>query len=238
MFGTLKPIASAPSLRTINGIGFKLYGRSDNDPETNSYVTTYYFVALFIPVFPIARYRIIDVGGNRYSFLGKLPLRKTDRWHLAIAAVAIIAMIVGVAMSSDQNSSSSATPTSQSPQSAASIARSSQLSNLKARIDQIRAQTAGLDSQLQPVISELTDLNEQLKKLAAELKTLDDQNKAGTLIDVDDYNAKVKVHNQILVKRKALLAANQDDLQKYDDLSKQDSALVDEYNGLLKAGRR
>jgi septal ring factor EnvC (AmiA/AmiB activator) len=222
---------------TLNGFGFRVYGKSDADPETNSYVTTYYFVALFIPVFPIARYRIINVGGNKYSFLGKLPLRKMDRWHLAVAAVATVAMIF-VAMNSEQTSSSSARPTSQTPQSAASVARASKLSSLKARIDQIRAQTSALDSQLQPVISELTDMNEQLKKLAADLKALDDQNKAGSPIDINDYNVKVKVHNQILEKRKALLAANHDDLQRYDDLSKQDSALVDEYNGLLKAGGR
>ena len=150
VFGTLKPIASAPSLRTINGFGFKLYGRSDDDPETNSYVTTYYFVALFIPVFPIARYRIIDVGGNRYSFLGKLPLRKIDRWHLGIAAVVLIAMIIGVA-NSEPASNSPTAGTSQVSGSAASASRNSRLASLKSRIDQIRVQTSALESQLQPV---------------------------------------------------------------------------------------
>jgi Tfp pilus assembly protein PilO len=238
VFGALKPIASAPSLHTINGFGFRMYGRSDHDPETNSHVTTYYFVALFVPVFPIARYRIIDAGGGKYRFLGKLPLRKMDRWHLGIVAAIIAAMILSAAMSSEQNSSSSATPTNQTSAFAASASRISQLSSLKARIDQIRAQTSVLESQLQPVIGELINLNLRLNKLAADLKALNDLKSAGSQIDVNDYNAKIDTYNEILERRKALLAANRDDLQKYEDLSKQDAALVDEYNGLLKAGAR
>jgi hypothetical protein len=48
----------------------------------------------------------------------------------------------------------------------------------------------------------------------------------------------VEIHNQILERRNVLLAAHREDLQKHDELLKQDSALVDEYNGLLKAGGR
>ena len=176
VFGSLKPIEKAPSLSTINGIGFKMYGKSDPDPETDSYLTTYYFVALFIPVFPIARYRIREVAGNRYSFLGKVPLRKVDRWHLGIALVVVLAGIVGVAMSPEGSPSSAS---SRASQPGISTSRSSQLATLKARIDQGRAQSSALESQLQPVITQLTEMNDQLKKLSAELKTLDEQNKGG-----------------------------------------------------------
>jgi hypothetical protein len=31
-------------------------------------------------------------AGSRYQFLGKLPLRKADRWHLGISTAAIIAL--------------------------------------------------------------------------------------------------------------------------------------------------
>src|SRR5207249_3011404 len=102
VFGALKPITSAPSLRTINGFGFTLLGKSDYDPETRSYATTHYFVALFvIPIFPVGRYRVIDIGERGYSFLGKLPLRKADGWHLGIALTAIAAIILIGAFSSD-----------------------------------------------------------------------------------------------------------------------------------------
>ena len=95
----------APSLFTCNGIGCSLYGGSDYDPETRSYAMTHYFVVLFIPIFPLGRYRVIDMGGSQYRFLGKLSLRKGDRWHLGIAAAAVAAMIFIGMINSDQRSS-------------------------------------------------------------------------------------------------------------------------------------
>ncbi len=82
--GDLVPISSAPSLSTINGIGFTLYGSTDKNPSNGSYMATYYFVFFFVPIFPIARYRVIPTGGG-YRFLGKGSLRSFDKWHIAIS---------------------------------------------------------------------------------------------------------------------------------------------------------
>jgi hypothetical protein len=82
--GELEPIKKAPSLSTINGIGVTLYGSTDKNPSDGSYMATYYFVFFFIPIFPIARYRVIPTGGG-YRFLGKGPLRTFDKWHIAIS---------------------------------------------------------------------------------------------------------------------------------------------------------
>ncbi|WP_447123126.1 hypothetical protein [Glaciimonas sp. GG7] len=90
LYRDLKPISSAPSLRTINGFGCKLYGHTDDDRESGSYMSTYYFVALFIPIFPICRYRVIYSGVNSYRFLGKGPLRTFDKWHIAISIGIIV----------------------------------------------------------------------------------------------------------------------------------------------------
>jgi hypothetical protein len=73
IFSDLKPISGTPSLFTFNGIGFTLYGHSDFDAETKSFVAIYYFTILYFPIFPIARYRVINEKGNLYRFLGKLP---------------------------------------------------------------------------------------------------------------------------------------------------------------------
>jgi hypothetical protein len=91
--GDLEPISSAPSLHTINGCGFTMYGSSDHRPD-GSYMTTYYFVILAIPLFPIARYRVMHTGGNSYKFLGKGHLRTFDKWHIAITLGAIGLMIL------------------------------------------------------------------------------------------------------------------------------------------------
>jgi hypothetical protein len=81
--GDVEPIASAPSLSSINGIGFTLYGSTDKNPSNGSYMATYYFIFFFVPIFPIARYRVIPTGGG-YRFLGKGPLRTFDKFHIAI----------------------------------------------------------------------------------------------------------------------------------------------------------
>ncbi len=85
----LQPIRSAPSLFTLNGFGFALYGSSDEDMDDDSYMTTHYLVFLFIPVAPMARYRVIR-DGNRYAFLGKGRLRTFDKVHLGIAALLVL----------------------------------------------------------------------------------------------------------------------------------------------------
>ena len=236
LFG--EPISSAPSLFTLNGFGVTLYGNSDYDKETQSFATTHYIVAFFFPLFPIGRYRVINAEGSQYRFLGKLPLRPFDRWHLGIAATVILAMIVTSSFSR-QDSNVSYPPsangsTQSSPTSSAPISRRSQLSALKARIDAGRSQMAVLKSQLQPVIDEITSLDTQMEPLKADLKSLDEQQKAGVQIDIDGYNATVKTYNSLLAKQRALIAANRTDLKTYGDLGDQDSALVKQYNALLK----
>jgi hypothetical protein len=229
VFGSLKPVSSAPTLSTINGFGFTLYGKSDFDEETRSHVATYYFVGLFIPVFPIARYRVIDQGGRRYSFLGKLPLRKGDRWHLGITAAAIVVLLLGGIISS-QNSTSSYVP-STNP---AYRPQSSQLSELKVRIDSGRSRITMLETKLKPAFDELNILKTQMEPLASELKSLDDKRKAGIYIDISDYNSKVDRYNSLLSRQRSLIAANSTDFQTYDDLVKQDSELVARYNAIKR----
>ena len=221
VFGPLKPISSAPSLRTDNGIGFKLYGNSDHDPDSGSFVATYYFVFFFIPIFPVARYRV-SMEGSQYRFFGKLPLRKGDRWHLAISITAATAVILFFAVIIS------------TPDSTTSQVPDTQLSELKARIDSGRSRGEMLKRKLEPVIEQLTSLNAKMDALDAELKALDEQQKAGLRINVRNYNTKVKAYNTLLKKQQALIAANRADLQAYDDLVKQDSDLVDQYNALIK----
>lgn len=100
---SMKPITSAPSLSTINGCGFKLYGHTDGKPD-GSYLATYYFVLLFVPIFPIARYRVI-AEGNRYLFLAKGPFRSFDVWHLLISIVIIAAIAFNMSQPSESTSS-------------------------------------------------------------------------------------------------------------------------------------
>lgn len=62
-----QPILSAPSLITVWGIGTKLYG------------DTQYFVVLFIPVVPIARFSFDRIDNESYRFYEKLELRSWQK---------------------------------------------------------------------------------------------------------------------------------------------------------------
>jgi len=51
---------TAGNLETLNGIGTVMYGRSDPCPECGSVVRRVWVVFVYIPVFPLSRYRVID----------------------------------------------------------------------------------------------------------------------------------------------------------------------------------
>lgn len=89
LYHDVEAVSSAPILSSINGIGFTLYGSSDEDPMTGSYVATYYFIFFAIPLFPIARYKVLPIN-NGYRFLGKVPLRTFDKLHIAAFLGAVL----------------------------------------------------------------------------------------------------------------------------------------------------
>jgi hypothetical protein len=75
------PIANAPTMWTLNGFGTKIYG------------DTLWFVALFIPVFPIARYKL-ENHGNSYSFHGKLALHGWQNVWRIIGVILIVIVVI------------------------------------------------------------------------------------------------------------------------------------------------
>ena len=97
-FGNLEPLTSAPSLRTTNGTGTTMYGSTDFDARTGSHMSTLYLVFFFIPLFPLARYRVIQ-NGNSYRFLGKGPLRQGDKIHIAVTLAVILILFLVAATS-------------------------------------------------------------------------------------------------------------------------------------------
>ena len=69
-FPFMKPVNSAPSMHTINGIGLTLYGNREFDNETQTYLKSYCFCILFVPIFWFSSYRVADAsdGGRAYLF--------------------------------------------------------------------------------------------------------------------------------------------------------------------------
>ncbi|MEZ4249553.1 MAG: hypothetical protein R3B99_15095 [Polyangiales bacterium] len=68
----LRPMTGAPSLFTFNSIGTMLWGERDRWPD-GSYVATLCAVVGFMPVFPIASYRV-TAHGDSYTFYAKTRL--------------------------------------------------------------------------------------------------------------------------------------------------------------------
>jgi hypothetical protein len=82
----LQALSIIPDVNAVFGIGTGFYGISDYDDATKSYLSTLYLILFFIPILPIARYRIVSRGGNAYIFWGKAELRPFERQHRAIVA--------------------------------------------------------------------------------------------------------------------------------------------------------
>lgn len=70
-FPGMRPIRNMPTLFRFNGFGLGMYGRRDYDRETGTYIKTHCICLLFIPIIPIAAYRVADSGDGGWYFLGK-----------------------------------------------------------------------------------------------------------------------------------------------------------------------
>lgn len=87
-FPDLRPVRSAPPLMRLNGCGFGLYGSRGFDADTSSYVKTYCFSLLFLPVLALSAYRVADAPGGGWYFLGRVRLSPLARlWNSCLIAV-------------------------------------------------------------------------------------------------------------------------------------------------------
>jgi len=86
----------------INGMGSVLIGRSDKRDD-GSYVTTEWFTVLWLPVFPVCRYRLTEreeasgVFYREYDITEKHPPRLADAVRVYGIEVVAIGLIAGVA---------------------------------------------------------------------------------------------------------------------------------------------
>lgn len=85
----LRPLEGAPSMFTFNSVGTMLYGARDRWPD-GTYVATLCAVVAFMPVFPIAAYRVFEHGDSKYSFYAKVRLSPFAR----LAQVGVLASMV------------------------------------------------------------------------------------------------------------------------------------------------
>ncbi|MCW3053388.1 MAG: hypothetical protein JWN14_2558, partial [Chthonomonadales bacterium] len=87
------PVQDNPGLTTINGIGGMVYGRTPFAGDPEWYLTTYYFVLLFIPIFPIRRYLVKDAPGGGWYFRASAPLTKGNKAHIVVSIVLLTLLL-------------------------------------------------------------------------------------------------------------------------------------------------
>jgi DNA-binding response OmpR family regulator len=229
----LEPITSAPSLRTINGIGCKLYGSTDTDPTTGSYLSTYYFVFFFIPLFPICRYRVTS-SGNSYRFFGKAPLRSLDKWHLAFSIGLIILFFILVSSAgngptafspSSYDQTSPSAPAYTPPSAAPSAPTYTQPptfgdGNSDGKVYRVPSSVSStLASEKAEIESERTTLEAlgtQIEQLGREIEHDRIYLDRTSQYDVDAFNLKVERYNALNQKAKIANAAFNEKVDNYN----------------------
>src|SRR5436190_24254648 len=84
-FPEMKPVSSPPTLYTINGVGLMIYGSRDYDSGTNTHVVTLFFTFLFVPLWAISAYRVMNAENGGWYFFGKVPLSNVTRgWNILV----------------------------------------------------------------------------------------------------------------------------------------------------------
>jgi hypothetical protein len=78
---------------SINGIGSTLIGKNDVRPD-GSYLTTEWFIVLFVPIFPVCRYRVSPRGRQSYAIHSKQPPTLRDAIKVYARTILIIGCIV------------------------------------------------------------------------------------------------------------------------------------------------
>ena len=85
---------------TLNGCGTRYYGRRDESPD-GSYVTTQWVTLFYIPLVPIASYRVLPVTGgynyivsrSRNFLVRKVPLCQQQVRNVYMVTAPIMAVI-------------------------------------------------------------------------------------------------------------------------------------------------
>jgi len=262
-WGSLEHIHSAPSLGTFNGIGCCLYGREDFDSDSQSYITTLYFTVLFIPLFPISRYRVIDAGNRTYRFLGKLALSQSNKIHLFGVIFAIIAMFMlanldcggsryGSSSGQRSNYSSTSQRRSVSPPSNTTRSRSSAqsrtqsrssvrqlntltVSRLELEISEGRSELRAMENSVEIKTAELDRKELLLKSLAADIEEIERTASYGGTVNETEYENTIEEHNSLVVEYNDLLSEVQRMIAAYEARLNALNVKIDEYNRLIGA---
>jgi hypothetical protein len=104
-FADVERVNRIPSLRTINGFGLMLYGRKPFPADPTLYFTILYCTAVYIPVFPVARYLVRDAEGGGWHFIGKTKWTHGMKVYCAFSIILMLDLysLMAANKGSDEN---------------------------------------------------------------------------------------------------------------------------------------
>lgn len=79
----------------INGCGTALYGKRAVDAQTNTYIATLYFTLVFVPIFPLACYRVQKAQTRGWYFLRKVAFDRARKIHLGAFVALVVLWAIG-----------------------------------------------------------------------------------------------------------------------------------------------
>jgi len=107
------------TLGRVYGIGFTLLGKKDEDKFSGSYIKSYWFTILWIPVLPLKEYRVLPTSRNTYIIISS---RRSPEFKFLEAFIFIILCFITVIWLSSSSSSKQNNQSSNAPYKAANKA--------------------------------------------------------------------------------------------------------------------
>jgi len=253
IWGNVRTIKKAPFNDTFYGIGTSLYGHSNYDSYSGSYETTRYFVVFHIPIIPIARYRVIYARDNYIRYLGKVPFRPFDKWHLGLAILAFFILIVISIARNDITSYTKKTYTQ--PQSVNRSSRNSNYSDpllsspdvpmpdskiqkataLKLKIESAKKKLKTMEIELSTLDATLTYKADQITSLNEEINEEERKIKLGLYINKSTYRANIQKYNNLIKEFKETYAYYEVKNKIYQDFLNATNEDIRKYNILIGA---
>ena len=85
----LAPVKGPPTLRGGRLVSLKMWGEAEVAKDSGLYTATHTLFVLGLPLLPLARYRVVDVGLHHQCFFKKLSLNAAQ-WFWIIALVGAV----------------------------------------------------------------------------------------------------------------------------------------------------
>lgn len=204
-----KPLKDTPTLFTFNGIGTKIYG------------DTLYFVFLYFPIIPLARYAL-EEHGNSYSFFRKLTLRKWQKMWIVLLALFFSWAIFFNSGNVNHGSANQAHDVSHQSDGSGKYRCSK---NDISKADSMKPNDF-MQQQLEAEQKRLENQASQIKALAYKINNADvDQTDQ---YSIDSYNNLINKHNSKLEKY-------QRDAKRFDMKVDEYETQIKKYNSFLEA---